>query len=68
VTAQVNMRTVLRAVHDLRDRGAPAPTADELAEHLRTTVAVVKPMLVELKARRILRDHRHGERREWGRW
>jgi DNA-binding IclR family transcriptional regulator len=65
---RLTLATTLRAVHDLRDGDEHWPTADEIAEHLKVPTADVHPMLVELKARRLLRDRRRGERREWGRW
>jgi DNA-binding IclR family transcriptional regulator len=64
----ITKATVLRAVHELRDRGGGDCTAEEIAEHLKAPVGTVRPMLVELKSRRIVRDHRRGDRREWSRW
>jgi hypothetical protein len=64
---ELTLWTCLRAVHELRDSGAPPPTAEEIAAHLTARVEDVRPMLVELKSRRLLSDHRRGERREWSR-
>jgi predicted Rossmann fold nucleotide-binding protein DprA/Smf involved in DNA uptake len=65
---EITAATVLHAVHALRDLGTPPSTAEEIAEHLKIPVDEVQPRLVELKARRILRDRRNGTRREWSRW
>jgi predicted Rossmann fold nucleotide-binding protein DprA/Smf involved in DNA uptake len=67
VTKRDMRRPVLRAVHVLRDRGAPPPTADEIAKYLRAKVSDVLPALVELKAAGILRDRSREGRREWRR-
>jgi hypothetical protein len=70
--ADISAVTVLRAVHDLRDTAGPACTADEIAAYLCADPGVVLELLVDLKARRILRDHTRGtgadRRREWRRW
>lgn len=60
-------RPVLRAIHVLRDRGAPPPTAEEIAHILHAKAADVLAALVELKAADILRDRAHEGRREWRR-
>lgn len=57
----------VRAVHTLRDRGQAAPTTEEIARHLKASVDAVRPLLVELKARNILRDRVSDDRREWSR-
>jgi hypothetical protein len=67
--ADISTLTVLRVVHDLRPA---AKTADEIADYLVADPTVVLALLVELKAKRILRDRTRGagptRRREWRRW
>lgn len=67
-TAELVPVTVLRAVHDLRDKGNPPSTATEIAAHLNADTDIVLMLLIELKARKILTDVKRGRRREWQRW
>lgn len=59
---------VLRAVNELRDAGQPPATCAELAARIDADANEVLSILIDLKGRRILRDHRRGRRREWQRW
>lgn len=72
----INTRTVISAVWQLGYRhGASVgdhrsrwPTETEIAEYLNVDVAIVRPLLRELRDNRLFRDRRRQGRRVWMPW
>lgn len=63
----INTRTVMRAVWDLHGHGA-WPTVAKISAYLEAPESDVRPLLTQLKARRIFKDRRRNNETVWGPW
>ena len=66
---QINTRTVINAIWNLRGVGpAGWPTRAEIAAHLRVEETLVRPLLTELKAKRLFDSRQRSRRQVWMPW
>ena len=64
----INTRTVISAVWELHGHGSGWPTVAALGRYLEVPEDEVRPLLRELKAKRILKDRRRQHQTVWGPW
>lgn len=65
--SEITAVTIIRAVHSLGGRREPV-SAERIAEHLKTTVKVVRPLLNDLRRQRIMRSCQRQGRTVWEPW
>jgi transcription initiation factor IIE alpha subunit len=68
VSGAVDARAVIRGIYTLHGRSGCAPTAEEIAEHLKVKVGDVRPLLATLRRQRLFEQRSRRRQKVWMPW